>query len=79
MAPARISEYLGLWQMRGPKPPKPIEGEDYYLEAGRLVFTETYHLKRGYCCNSRCRHCPYREKAPAAESVQVAVPRLKLL
>ena len=23
-----------------------------------LVFTAAYHLKRGYCCNSGCRHCP---------------------
>jgi hypothetical protein len=26
-----------------------------------MVFTATYLLKRGYCCNSGCRHCPYRE------------------
>lgn len=64
--------------MRGPKPPKAIEGEDYYLEGGRVVFTEAYHLKRGYCCNSKCRHCPYREDA-SAESVTVMVPRLKPL
>jgi hypothetical protein len=25
-----------------------------------MVFTATYHLKRGYCCNSDCRHCPYK-------------------
>jgi hypothetical protein len=31
----------------------------YYLENGLVVFTETYHLKRGYCCKSGCRHCPY--------------------
>lgn len=37
-----------------------IEGEDYYLEGGLLVFTEAYHMKRGYCCNSGCRHCPYK-------------------
>jgi hypothetical protein len=36
------------------------EGEDfYYDELGRLVFTEAYHLKRGYCCGNGCRHCPY--------------------
>ena len=35
------------------------EGEDYYLEGGFLVFTEAYHIKRGYCCGSGCRHCPY--------------------
>ncbi len=24
-----------------------------------MVFTEAFHLKRGYCCKSGCRHCPY--------------------
>jgi hypothetical protein len=39
---------------------KLIEGEDYYLSPeGYKVFTEKYHLKRGYCCRSGCRHCPY--------------------
>ncbi|MEM9325994.1 MAG: DUF5522 domain-containing protein [Bacteroidota bacterium] len=34
--------------------------EDYYFtEDGLMVFTEKYHLKRGYCCKSGCRHCPY--------------------
>lgn len=33
--------------------------EDYYWENGLLVFTEAYHLKRGYCCKNGCRHCPY--------------------
>lgn len=37
-----------------------IEGIDYYInKEGLLVFTETYHLKRGYCCQSGCLHCPY--------------------
>ena len=37
------------------------EGTDfYYNEAGYLVFTEAYHLKKGYCCGNGCRHCPYR-------------------
>ncbi|MBI1768093.1 MAG: hypothetical protein HY015_05520 [Bacteroidetes bacterium] len=35
------------------------EGEDFYFENGLMVFTEKYHLKRGYCCKSGCRHCPY--------------------
>jgi hypothetical protein len=48
-----------------PKPPKKIiplpleEGDYYYNEQGYLVFTEQYHLKRGYCCGSRCKHCPF--------------------
>jgi 2-iminoacetate synthase ThiH len=41
-------------------------GEDYYFDSnGLMVFTAEYHLKRGYCCNSGCRHCPYREKQNA--------------
>ncbi|HEY4048048.1 MAG TPA: DUF5522 domain-containing protein [Acidobacteriaceae bacterium] len=36
------------------------EGEDYYFEGPYMVFTESYHLKRGSCCNSGCRHCPYK-------------------
>ncbi len=36
------------------------ENEDfYYNEQGYKVFTEKFHLKRGYCCKSGCRHCPY--------------------
>jgi hypothetical protein len=31
----------------------------YYSEEGFKVFTEKYHLKRGYCCKNNCRHCPY--------------------
>ena len=34
--------------------------EDFYLEGSYMVFTAAYHLKRGFCCNSDCRHCPYR-------------------
>ncbi len=34
--------------------------EDFYREGPYLVFTAAYHLKRGYCCNSNCRHCPYK-------------------
>ena len=40
-----------------------VEGVDFYRENGRYVFTSLYHLKRGHCCNSGCRHCPYREAA----------------
>lgn len=37
------------------------EGVDFYFnENGFMVFTETYHLKRGYCCKNKCRHCPWR-------------------
>ncbi|MCX7728849.1 MAG: DUF5522 domain-containing protein [Bacteroidia bacterium] len=37
-----------------------LQPEDYYLsEEGYIIFTEKYHLKRGYCCKSGCKHCPY--------------------
>ncbi|NBR13895.1 MAG: hypothetical protein EBQ94_10045 [Flavobacteriales bacterium] len=37
-----------------------LNEEDYYLsEEGYIVFTASYHLKRGYCCKSGCKHCPY--------------------
>jgi hypothetical protein len=37
-----------------------LEPEDYYTSPeGYIVFTEKYHLKRGYCCKNACRHCPY--------------------
>ncbi|MCB9046778.1 MAG: hypothetical protein H6550_11655 [Chitinophagales bacterium] len=33
---------------------------DYYInEEGMLVFTEHFHLERGFCCGRGCRHCPY--------------------
>ena len=37
-----------------------LEPEDYYkTPEGYLIFTEKYHLKRGKCCKSGCKHCPY--------------------
>jgi len=40
--------------------PAELSPEDFYYEGPYLVFTTAYHLKRGYCCNSNCRHCPYK-------------------
>jgi len=36
-----------------------VEGVDYYMENGFMVFTAIYLRRRGYCCESGCRHCPY--------------------
>ena len=37
-----------------------LEEDDFYLTSkGYKVFTKKYHLKRGYCCKSNCRHCPF--------------------
>jgi hypothetical protein len=35
------------------------QSEDFYFEDGLLVMTEHFHLKRGYCCGSKCKHCPF--------------------
>jgi Family of unknown function (DUF5522) len=40
-------------------PQAALSPEDYYYEGRNLVFTAAYHLKRGSCCQSGCRHCPY--------------------
>ncbi len=41
------------------RPPELEEDIHYYKERGLWVFTEFYHLQRGYCCGNRCRHCAY--------------------
>ena len=41
------------------KIPGLADDEYYYTPEGSVVFTATYHLRRGYCCKNGCRHCPY--------------------
>ncbi|MFZ6050614.1 DUF5522 domain-containing protein [Halocola ammonii] len=46
--------------MSGFNPFRKLDPEDFYKSPeGYIVFTEKYHLKRGYCCRSGCKHCPY--------------------
>jgi 2-iminoacetate synthase ThiH len=51
------------------EPPATQTQDDFYYEGDFVVFTAAYHLRRGYCCESDCRHCPYRtgpeEEQPA--------------
>jgi hypothetical protein len=47
-------------------PAAPLAPEDFYYEGSNLVFTAAYHRKRGYCCNSGCRHCPFSQ--PSSET-----------
>jgi hypothetical protein len=37
------------------------KGEDTYTDprTGFSVFTAEYLFKKGFCCGSGCRHCPY--------------------
>lgn len=44
----------------GPDAP-PAAGRDFYLDPEqRCVFTARYLLRRGRCCESGCRHCPWK-------------------
>ena len=38
---------------------KSSEPDFYKDENGRFVMTESFHIKRGSCCGSKCKHCPY--------------------
>jgi hypothetical protein len=38
------------------------EPTDFYFDDGKLVMTESYHIKRGSCCGNGCKHCPYEPK-----------------
>lgn len=37
-----------------------VEGDDFYFENGLMVLTESFLRRRGFCCKSGCRHCPYQ-------------------
>jgi hypothetical protein len=53
-----------------------VEGEDYYFAGEAIVFTASYHLRRGYCCENNCRHCPYG--VAAAKASQAGNDRKKM-
>jgi len=44
------------------KPQPTANQPDFFFENGLVVFTAAYHLKRGSCCGSGCRHCPYEPR-----------------
>lgn len=58
----------------GNQPPL-IEGVDYYWEGSLMVFTARYLLRRGYCCNSGCRHCPFRDPVAGINVTIAGIPR----
>lgn len=68
--------------MTQPVPPSPLPSgdlgddvrADFYMEDGCVVFTAAYHLRRGSCCGSGCRHCPYGGEAEVTEASTVALP-----
>ena len=51
--------------------PKKLDPSHFYEEDGKIVFTEVYHIKRGYCCGNSCRHCPYQPKAQKGNTILI--------
>lgn len=41
--------------------PKLLPTDFYYNNRNQMVFTESYHLRRGSCCDNGCLHCPYKK------------------
>ena len=72
-------ECLGAFRKESKWHPRPGAG-DYYLEEGKIVFTEAYHLRRAYCCGSGCRHCPYgNAPGPATSTAGLTLAALLLI
>jgi hypothetical protein len=50
---------------------------DFYFENGCMVYTAAYHLKRGFCCGSGCRHCPYEPRHVAGSTAEPENPEVR--
>ena len=53
------------------------KGSETYIDprTGYTVFTQLAALKRGKCCGSGCRHCPYsHDRVPAARKARLPPP-----
>jgi hypothetical protein len=48
-------QQLYVQETRSKKP----EPDFYKDKNGNIVMTESFHIKRGKCCGSHCKHCPY--------------------
>lgn len=38
------------------------EEKDFYIQDGYRVLTESFLVRRGFCCGNGCKHCPYFPK-----------------
>lgn len=54
---------LGRPRREAPRSIAMLNREEHYYENGLMVFTERFHLRRGSCCGSGCRHCPFAHEA----------------
>ena len=55
-----MAVYLGIMERAANRGGHSIYASLVYInQEGLIVFTKKYHLKRGYCCGSKCKHCPF--------------------
>jgi len=56
-----------------------IENIDFYFdETGYMVFTEKYHIDKGFCCGHGCRHCPFNfESVPEPRRTELLNEKAK--
>ncbi len=51
------------------------EGIDFYFnDDNNIVHTEDFLKRRGRCCQSGCRHCPYHFKANPDVPIELQNP-----
>ena len=51
-----------------------LKDDEFYMEGGKFVLTERYHLRRGHCCGNGCRHCPFNHEAVPAKVRHLKAP-----
>jgi hypothetical protein len=56
-------------------PSKLLPDIDYTIDGGKIILTETFLLRRGFCCNTKCRHCPYKGERASAPIVILGFPK----
>lgn len=59
-------------------PSKLLPDVDYTIDGGKIILTESFLLRRGYCCNTRCRHCPYKGERASAPIVILGMPAIRV-
>ena len=50
---------------------------DFYMEGPYVVYTEQYHLRRGYCCNELIKKDIHQIRGPHATSGNLTILRFK--
>lgn len=65
----RKDDWIFKQYVEGYSKPKLLPTDFYYDDQGRMVMTESYHLRRGSCCGKRCTNCPYEPKYQKGNNV----------